>query len=478
MGSRQVSRRAASMASLLAIGLLTMGSPPALAKRHALHRPVAPQADPVAKGAPLNANDVSWLFPPPRQAADLANLVSISDLTAPSVKDPSQREQIWPDDAFRQFIADANALVLKGPSADHAVKLPQAFENKAVWHVAGLRIDPGAPGLTPAIMDAYGQQPQIRFILQPVTQDRSGKVQVHDVAAHVIFSFIAGADAPKEPGCLPRPKPDMDAFKKVAQDFAALRDRLNSGEFGGVKVATNDALLGVHPGLANPKTARPLRDALVEVLQRHLSAARFSGMAVMAIPAVGSIPEPWIFEAMGPDRKPAPAPALTGAQFAEGLAVQESPEVIPTPATNNLNPITCRNNLTQGPAALPANERKGLATAALFDFGDDKLQDAQKIATVRETVNLIPDPTRSHFFNTDCVSCHTDTRRALDLLGDATIPGVAKNVLPQEKWNVRNFGWFPSFLHSQRPVAATATRRTAAETAAVVDFINKNGLAK
>lgn len=105
------------------------------------------------------------------------------------------------------------------------------------------------------------------------------------------------------------------------------------------------------------------------------------------------------------------------------------------------------------------------------------MHNSDDIARVRQTVDLIADPTRSHFFNTDCVSCHTDTRRALDLLGDVEIPGVAKNVLPREKWNVRNFGWFPSFFR-KGAVEATATRRTAAETAAVVDFINRNGLAK
>jgi hypothetical protein len=46
-------------------------------------------------------------------------------------------------------------------------------------------------------------------------------------------------------------------------------------------------------------------------------------------------------------------------------------------------------------------------------------------------------------------------------------------VLPKGKWNVRNFGWFPS--QKNEP---TATRRTASETAAVLNFINSKGLAK
>ena len=95
---------------------------------------------------------------------------------------------------------------------------------------------------------------------------------------------------------------------------------------------------------------------------------------------------------------------------------------------------------------------------------------------MKETVDVIADPTRSHFFNTNCVSCHTDTRRTLDLIKHAKIPGVDPAVLPKEKWNVRNFGWFrPSCAIRWKPPRQDARR---AETGAVVNFINANGLAK
>lgn len=445
-----------------------------------------------SSSAPLAPNDVSWLFPAPHQASDLSNLISISELMAPSAQDPSRTEPIWPDDAFKQFIANASkASVTTADGKSHSVALSGELTDKSVWRVAGLRIDPGAPGLTPDIIAQYGQQPQIRFILQPVTKDFFGRIKVHDIAAHVIYTFFTGLGDAAEQGCIPPLKPDMEAFKKVAGDFAALRDRLNNGEFGGVRIDTSSDLLGVHPGLANPQSAKALRDALVTVLRTHIGGGnrgKLTAMAVMGIP--GNAPEPWMFMAMAPDHKPVsasmplgsfnpvPGAMLSGLQLAEGLSVRPKTEVTPAPAPNNLNPITCRNNLTQGPAALPPSERKGLATAALFALGDAPLQNLDDIAAVKQTVDLIADPTRSHFFNTDCVSCHTDTRRTLDLLDNPVIPGVAQEVLPKEKWNVRNFGWFPSFLHPQTSVAATATRRAAAETAAVVDFINKNGLAK
>ncbi|HET9534605.1 MAG TPA: hypothetical protein VFP43_04560 [Mesorhizobium sp.] len=60
---------------------------------------------------------------------------------------------------------------------------------------------------------------------------------------------------------------------------------------------------------------------------------------------------------------------------------------------------------------------------------------------------------------------------------DFTVDGVARAVLPKEDWNVRNFGWFKSFLN-MGPAVPTATRRTATETAEVVEFINRELLGK
>ncbi|WP_424361794.1 hypothetical protein [Methylocystis parvus] len=473
--------------------------------RHVRHAPVrhahaatprtVAQADAPAPAAPapaasspalLAADDVSWLFPPPKSAADLDNTIAVADLTAPDPKDPTKRLPIWPAAAFAQFIANAESPATTIVS--HHIKLPADAHDIKAWRVAGLRIDPGAPGLTSEIIGQFGQSPQLRFILQPVTRKPGGGVQVHDVAAHVIYTFATGADDPAQPGCSKRPKPDTEAFRKLARDFATLRDDLAAGKFGDARITTAGKPLGVHPGLADKRTAKPLKDALVEVLQRNLSGEKLTAMAVMGLDV--DAPEPWIFLAMAPVPPgvvpslpnggfiPVRGPSLDGKQMAQGLAVLETPhQVMPTPAPNNLNPITCKHAaLPSGEAALPVAERKGLATAALFDMGDATVTDPKKIAKIKETVDLVADADRSHFFNTDCVSCHTDTRRTLDLLKNASIPGVDPAVLPKEKWNVRNFGWFPSFFRGT--LEPTATRRAASETEAVVKFINDNGLAK
>jgi hypothetical protein len=169
---------------------------------------------------------------------------------------------------------------------------------------------------------------------------------------------------------------------------------------------------------------------------------------------------------------PVRGPTLDGKQFAQKLEPAGStPRVVPVPHTNNLAPISCVN------AAVPANgppvaQRHGVATASLFP---DPPRSPKNTRNILNVLNVIADPTKSHFFNTDCVSCHSETRRALELLRPKDMPKIAAAPLPNGPWNVRNFGWSPLV---EGPEHGTVSRRTAAETAAVVAFINAKLLQK
>jgi len=63
----------------------------------------------------------------------------------------------------------------------------------------------------------------------------------------------------------------------------------------------------------------------------------------------------------------------------------------------------------------------------------------------------------------------------MELLNIKDISGIDSAVLPNGAWDVRNFGWSPSAKGSTQ---VTATRCTAAETNAVVTFLNSELLAK
>jgi hypothetical protein len=443
-------------------------------------QPAAQQAPSVKPEQPLSADDVSWLFPAPTKASDLANLIAIGDLTAPDPQDASKRERIWSEAAFQQFLA-ITASPAAAAGSDH-ITLPAEVKTIEAWHIAGVRFDAGAPGLSDEIIREYGQSPQIRLVLQPVVKNADDSVTPLDMTAHLVFNFTSGAQPPLKSGCFPRLVPDLAVFKEIVADVAALRSKLRDGQLGDNKIVTAAKALGVHPGLIDQTTRSNVRSEMKAILERHLSSQRLAAMAIMGLP--DNAPEPWIFlsmQAVPPGTVPqlpnggfvpVHGPVLDGKQFAQLLEPAGSnPRVVPQPHTNNLAPITCLNAAVSVDA-LPINDRKGVATA---DLPADPVRTATDKAKVLTVLNTIADPTKSHFFNTDCVSCHTETRRALELLQPRDVPKITAAPLPNGPWNVRNFGWSPLV---EGDAAGTVSRRTAAETNAVVDFINAKLLVK
>jgi hypothetical protein len=163
---------------------------------------------------------------------------------------------------------------------------------------------------------------------------------------------------------------------------------------------------------------------------------------------------------------------LDGQNYAQSFSPANPHTVIPPPyPMNDSRIMTCKHAAL--PAAFPPIEgRQGISTAELFSA-------TPTADRLKKIVDRIADPARSHFFNTDCVSCHTETGRRMDLAKDVglditeDIKGIDPDALCQPipspgcTWNLRNFGWSPVF-----GVQPTVTVRTAAETAAVVKYIN------
>src|SRR5271170_4160192 len=433
-----------------------------------------PSPTPAPTVQPLSADDVSWLFPAPTKAADLANLIAVRDITTPNPQDPTKRDPVWSDAAFKQFldIVDSQfSQVVAGTQAK--ITLPQPAQTPDAWFVAGIRIDAGAPGFSPDIRAEFGQLPEIRLIIQPIIKNPDGSPKVLDIAGHLIFDFItATPDPPAQTNCFPRFIADMNAFNPIVADAAALRTKLSSGQLGAHAVSTAGAPLGVHPGLADPATANSVRNEMLALLERHISAQRLGSMAVAGLP--NAAPAPWIFLSMLGDHAghfgPAHGPTLDGnLQFAQMLnPAGTNPRVVPEPHTNNLNPITCKNAAVSA-TSLPLAQRNGVATFTVFATPPPSADQSKQI------LDTIADPTKSFFFNTDCVSCHTETRRTMELLSVTAIPGINTAALPGGTWDVRNFGWGNAGKAGMQP---TVTRRTANETAAVVTFINSQLLSK
>jgi mono/diheme cytochrome c family protein len=432
--------------------------------------PVPPQTQP---NAPLSANDVSWLFPAPTRAEDFANLIAVRDVTTPNLQDPTKRDPVWSDAAFQQFLSIVNGPQALVAGTKAQISLPKEAQSPGAWFIAGIRIDAGAPGLTSDIRNQFGQLPEIRLIIQPIIKNPDGSPKVLDIAGHLIFDFITTTpEPPAQADCFPRFVADMNAFNSVVTDVTVLRNKLKNGQLGAHAISTVDVPLGVHPGLADPATANSVRNEMLSFLEKHISAKLLGSMAIAGLPTPA--PAPWIFLSILGDHAghfaPAHGPTLDGnQQFAQMLnPAGTSPRVVPEPHTNNLNPITCKNAAVSA-TSLPISQRNGVATFTVFATPAPSPDQSKQI------LDTIADPTKSFFFNTDCVSCHTETRRTMDLLKVTNIPGINPAALPNGQWDIRNFGWGDAGTAGMQ---ATVTRRTANETAAVVTFINSQMLDK
>ena len=404
---------------------------------------------------PLSANDVTWLFPPPADAADLANLISIDDVTMQDPANPSARVPVWSDAAFKDFLAVADGPGASVDGTTNRIGLPPEARSKTNWFIAGIRIDPGAPGLKDEVTKVFGRRPQIRIILQPVK--RQGGQVVDDFAAHLIFDFVKPPTPAEFAACPLHATPDDIAFQSVVDEVRALRDKLANGELGAAKVVTAGQQLNVQPGLANAATRANLTAQMKGFLQRQLSHAQLNAMALMGLPPNRGAP--WIFVSLQRGKTsfgPVLSPTLSGSnQFA--IEFTPGSTVIPRPHTNNEVAVTCMSAVF-GPQASPVSLRKGVATADIFSGG------AQDAATKTAIADRIANTAQSHFFNTDCISCHT-----LAQASNVNVPGISPDVMQQGPYDVHNFGWSIDI-----GLRGSVSRRTAAETADVVAWLNTN----
>lgn len=410
-------------------------------------------------GVRLDVNDVSFLWPPPRDQDDVTELLSADASLAGS------GETVWPQGPFDAVVGKAQSVVVVNSAGrENRImfgRFEEAFKNRKNWKIAGVRVDPSAPGTAPMVTRALGSIPQIRLIMQPVTVSDSGEVVVHDVAAHLVFNFVQRFEPAADGTGPPRAIPDTIAFGAIVRDLVALKGALHDA---GIDTAGN---LTVHPGFKS--SSFEFSTKLREILKKHLSENRLSAVAFMGIES----PEPWIFFAMrNADGALAVAPQRTlGGEAAQMLTFRGGTHVMPPPVTSNV-------------------EGGGVSTAVLFTGGVESILDKPAIEGLdrplnRDIADIIANPQLANFANTDCVSCHSESARRKELeLGLAEeslrfqrpegISGLDEALLPQNRWNARNFGWFPR----GGEVDATVTVRTANEAAESADYINREYLRK
>jgi hypothetical protein len=415
----------------------------------------------------FDVNDVAFLFPPPTTPDEVTQLISGDDAL-------DGGSTIWPKEFFDQVInfAKSDPAAAVGSST---IKFPLELEDLHNWKVAGIRVNPaslgGSDGMVAGLQKLIdglilaGQQPPIdapvvpgiRLVMQPVTVDGT-KVTIHDYAAHVVFNQKAVKTGPE---LLASPK-----MQSIVADLIALKKL----------VKTDGVELGVHPGFAVPG----FRAELGKFLKKQLEQKDFDVVSFMGLETPGA--EPWIFFRVKRNGPTTMTKTPIGGFFPPGptsmmLAVLENPVVLPTPKPVENTPI--------GPM--------GITTAQLFPAGIDVNDPVVAGATgafkdikLKDIPDFVANPERANTFNTDCVSCHTETTRRLTLglvrnptdppgfayqLQDKTISGVSAAVTPAKpsgiSWNVRVFGWGP------RNGKPTIVQRGANEAMESADFFNR-----
>ena len=423
------------------------------------------------RGNKVSPNDVSILYPLPTSQEDLAALISMADLHSTADNTP-----VFPVADFTNILFVAKS---HGKVSSRAIAFVKEIESFDVWKIAGIRFDTSAPGGSSDIQNAFGSIPQIRLVLQPVTV-KGNEVIVHDVTIHVIYNYVV----PNTPGSLPPRLPDNE---KVIDIISGLLDLQKACEENGSDTSVS---LGVHPCLQQPGS--DFHPQVVNFLQSHLHAAKFEAAAIMGLNN-GAF-EPWIFVALQrqgdgqfhafPSPGLGPITATSVPPFAQMISFLDTPRVQPQTSTTNTLAISAD-------FGIPVAERRGVSTAVLFGsvdledpaiLGEDGSGNSVSSDTLKnkDIVDWVANPEKSHFFNTDCISCHTETtrREALSIPPSEFrfIPRDAEmtaneDFMHKDKWNVRNFGWFVNPFSGDKQT--TITLRTANETFEVVEAINE-----
>jgi hypothetical protein len=295
-----------------------------------------------------------------------------------------------------------------------------------VWHVMALRFDPCAPGFSTGALAAVGGKCiiQLRLIVQPVvTTDR-------DFTAHLVFSLgqVDKADLPNSP-----------VIKKATELLGKIKAA--SGTTAAGASMTAGVPLGVHPGLKKDGSG-PVEAAVRELITTFTARSQ-RAIAFMGLENGG--PEPWNF--------------FAGQVDASGAWKQLPIGPLKGAAVQKLDFLTGKDPLNPPGMTSPLFAAGGASNAAIA-FKVEHSQD-------------------QHFFNTDCVSCHTSSARIHQLRlpptgkqpAVANITGyVTKEEAQDSRWNVRNFGYFIG-----KP---TVSGRTVAETVDVVEFFNREVINK
>lgn len=394
----------------------------------------------------LSLNDISYLWPVPKSADDVANLLNAAtEIDGGAILSDEQFQQII--STAEKVAADSSSGMPKTIIFPNVTASDKKLKSRETWKVVGFRVDPSAPSTDPGVIKKFGSIPQIRLILQPITVSAKGDIEVYDFSLHLPFSY-AHMDGSIF-------APDKKKFSAIVFDLIELKKYLLQSS----SPVSTDGPLQTHPGLT--QNIKGFNDKVSSFLHKNLAQGNLNLISFMGL---APRPEPWVFFPM--------TLGINNQPKAQMLFVLDSKR----PASP---PINGKNTNVDGSI--------GVTTAPLFlrDAGS-KLNEPAINGHASPLNSDIPDiianPTLSNVLNTDCVSCHSETTRrfALNIVSGKKYAYSAPKIeslvlpvlLPKSIWNLRNFGWF-----SESPIDTSSpfiSIRAANETYDALEYIKTN----
>lgn len=393
----------------------------------------------------VDVNDIAFMFPVPSRSADLADLISVADLRSSKDNMP-----IFPESDFRKLVELSESSV--SVVGSRRIKFKESAKVYSAWKIAGLRYDPIAT------------IPQVRLIVQPV-EEENGSVTVLEETFHLVFMFPPGIPTDVKPEDNPLLRTALDDLIKVRQ-FCYDAGVVTRGQ------------LDVHPCLE--KKVKGFSKQITQFLESNLHVSQMNAGAIMGLHDGG--PEPWIliayFRGQDGNFSALPSPGLGGESDPPRMAQMLSF----LPGDKTLEPAITNTNRSTGP-----DRRLGVSIEDLFE-ANPRLDDfatigvdenGKKILDTeirnRDIPDFIANPKFAEFFNTDCITCHSEaTRRAILKLPESKfaykqpegISGFDPKDSPDDRRNLRQFGWF----HTEISI----TPRTSNESSEMAKYINEH----
>ena len=169
------------------------------------------ETGPVLKPLDFSPNDVTILFPAPSNQSDMTKMLRLTDFDS---------ERVMPQDVFDRAMAIATGPFGTVKNTRHKIGF-RSTPQRNDWIISGIRIDPGAPGLSEDIFDKFGKSPQIRLVVQPV-RNNGGALDVEDISLHLVYAY----HRPDQAGaCSLHNVPDMSRFTNAVNDLKVIKDR-------------------------------------------------------------------------------------------------------------------------------------------------------------------------------------------------------------------------------------------------------------